>query len=140
MDDIVFYEEKSIISERNSIVEIEPIIYRLRNKVQINNEKFFNMLIAITEAVNNAIVHGNQCDKNKIVFFSIKSSLKKAVITIKDQGKGFDPNAVPDPREDENLLKESGRGIFLIKELSDEYSYKITPNGTQAELIFYFNS
>lgn len=140
MDDIVFYEEKSIISERNSIVEIEPIIYRLRDKVQINNEKFFNMLIAVTEAVNNAIVHGNQCDKNKTVFFSIKSSLKKAVITVKDQGKGFDPNAVPDPREDENLFKESGRGIFLIKELSDGYSYKITPNGTQAELIFYFNS
>jgi serine/threonine-protein kinase RsbW len=101
---------------------------------------FFNMLIAITEAVNNAIVHGNKCDKNKSVFFSIQSTLDKVTVTVKDQGNGFNPYAVPDPREDENLLKESGRGIFLIKALSSDYSYKINSNGTEVRLVFNLNS
>ncbi len=140
MENTLFYEEMTITSERNSIIEIEPIIYRLREKVPIENEKFFNMLIAITEAVNNAIVHGNKCDKNKQVFFSIKSTPKKVVVIVKDEGKGFDIDSIPDPREGENLLKESGRGIFLIKALSNNFSYKINSKGTEVKLIFNINS
>jgi|DewCreStandDraft_4_1066084.scaffolds.fasta_scaffold00378_11 serine/threonine-protein kinase RsbW len=140
MDEIVFFEEKRIVSQRNSIVEVEPIIYRLKDKVQIKNEKFFNMLIAITEAVNNAIVHGNKCDKKKKVYFSVSATPKKVKVTVKDQGHGFNIDDVPDPLQEENILKESGRGIFLIKELCDDYSYKISPKGTKLVLTFNLNS
>ena len=83
----------------------------------------FAIKLALEESLNNAIRHGNMCDPDKTIAvrFSIDSS--RAAITISDQGKGFDPNAVPDPTADENLEKPCGRGIMLMRAYMDEVRY-----------------
>jgi len=94
------------------------------------------MLIAVTEAVNNAIIHGNKCNPQKEVIISIEGKTEEIIITIKDHGGGFDPSMVADPRQPENLLKEHGRGIFLMKEISDQLSFRSNKSGTIVILNF----
>ena len=93
-----------------------------------------NIIIAVTESVNNAIFHGNHQDPTKDVqlhYFKDKSRLG---FVIEDQGKGFDFENLPDPTLPENLEKETGRGIFLMKNLADEV--KFTDNGRIVEINF----
>lgn len=94
------------------------------------------ILIASIEGVNNAIVHGNKLDESKTVKINIKICDKKICITISDQGKGFDPNKIPDPTIPENIENISGRGVFLMKKLSDEITFE--NNGTTVKMIFNF--
>ncbi len=80
-------------------------------------------MVAVTEAVNNAIIHGNGKDKNKEVDLSLEIGKEKLFFTIKDQGKGFNPDALPDPTAPENILSIGGRGIFLVKNLADKVDF-----------------
>jgi len=95
-------------------------------------------MIAVTEAVNNAIKHGNQNDSTKNVSLSL--SLEQGLIKFKieDEGIGFDHGNLPDPTAPENLEKPGGRGIFLMKHLSDEVEF--AEGGRIVELSFYINS
>jgi len=91
------------------------------------------MGMAVREAVINAIVHGNQSDPAKVVFidFTIHSAPNaiELSVCIRDQGAGFDPGEVPDPLAPENLLKTSGRGIFMMSQFTDEVSLQRAPEG-----------
>ena len=127
---------KTLKSERKAIKEIEPLMFDLRKKIHMRDDKFYNMLIAVTEAVNNAIIHGNKCNPQKEVIISIEGKTEEIIITIKDHGGGFDPSMVADPRQPENLLKEHGRGIFLMKEISDQLSFRSNKSGTIVILNF----
>jgi serine/threonine-protein kinase RsbW len=95
-------------------------------------------MIAVTEAVNNAIKHGNDGDKSKNVSLSL--SLKDSLIqfVIKDEGSGFDYENLPDPTSPENIEKIGGRGIFLMKHLSDQVEFK--DKGKEVQLSFYINN
>ena len=99
-------------------------------------DKYYNILIAVTEAFNNAIIHGNKCNNDKKVGFDIIADEESIQIVIKDEGKGFNPDNLADPREPENLMKDSGRGVFLIKELSDECDFMHTSTGTSVKMVF----
>lgn len=117
---------------------IESFIDNAREKFHLNDDIYGNIMIAVTEAVNNAIKHGNDSDKSKNVSLSL--SLKDSMIqfVIKDEGKGFDYENLPDPTAPENLEKVGGRGIFLMKHLSDEVQF--TEKGKVVQLNFYTNT
>ena len=117
---------------------VESFIDNAREHFSISDEHYGNIVIAITEAVNNAIVHGNKLDKLKMASISIKFENRALSFTITDEGPGFDYNGLPDPTAPENLEKETGRGIFLMKHLSDEVHFD--DSGNQVELVFYLDS
>jgi serine/threonine-protein kinase RsbW len=93
------------------------------------------LLLSVTEATTNAIIHGNKSDESKLVSIDVKKVDGELVIKVKDHGKGFDPGKVPDPTEPENLLKDSGRGIYLMRVYMDDVRYNITPDGTEITLV-----
>jgi serine/threonine-protein kinase RsbW len=89
----------------------------------------FRVDMAIREAVTNAVVHGNREDETKEVEVTISSSPGELEIEVSDQGSGFDPAAVPDPTDPDNILKTSGRGIFLIRSFMDDVQWSMRPAG-----------
>ncbi len=123
-------------SEKTSMSQIEPLMNDLRRKVAISDERFYVLLIAVTEAFNNAIVHGNKLNKEKIVEVKVISTSALITISIKDEGCGFNLEDIADPRAPENLLKENGRGVFLIRSLIDFVEYETCPKGTTIHMNF----
>ena len=123
-----------LASDVSSVVQIEQLIDMVCENFYISEDNYGNILIALTEAVNNAIVHGNKLDKAKSVNLSLEASNKEVCFIVKDEGKGFDQTKVPDPTLPENLNKLSGRGVFLMNSLADEVSFD--ENGTSVKLTF----
>jgi serine/threonine-protein kinase RsbW len=117
---------------------IESFIDNAKERFELEDDIYGNIMIAVTEAVNNAIKHGNNSNKSKNVYLSLflDDSLLKFIV--KDEGKGFNYETLPDPTSPENLEKPGGRGIFLMKHLSDEVEFK--DNGRIVELSFYMNA
>ena len=95
----------------------------------ISEELAFGIDMAVREAVTNAVIHGNEQDEQKAVELTLKSSPEAVEITVHDQGQGFSPEEVPDPTEEENILKTSGRGIFFMRTFMDEVTWSIRPGG-----------
>ena len=116
---------------------VESFIDNAKDQYQLNDDIYGNIMIAVTESVNNAIIHGNQSDSKKSVHLQL--ALEKSLIKfiVEDEGGGFDYNNLPDPTLPENLSKPGGRGIFLMKNLCDEVSFK--KEGRVAELSFYLS-
>lgn len=85
--------------------------------------------MAVREAVTNAVVHGNKLDEAKVVEVKLRNTPEAFEISVHDQGSGFNPNDVPDPTKDENLLKTSGRGIFFMRNFMDEVNWSAGPTG-----------
>ena len=127
-----------IPSLSENIRMIESFIDNAREKFQLNDDIYGNIMIAVTEAVNNAIRHGNEGNSSRNVSLSL--SLEDSVIRfrVEDEGMGFDFHNLPDPTSPENLEKPGGRGIFLMKHLSDEVEF--IEKGRVVELGFYINS
>jgi serine/threonine-protein kinase RsbW len=126
-----------IASKIENLREVEKVVDEIATKYQLKNELYGNILIAFLEAVNNAIVHGNKQNEEKDVIVNITIEKGELHIVVKDQGKGFDYENVPDPTAPENIENISGRGIFLMRKLSDKLIFD--ENGTKAELIFYLD-
>jgi serine/threonine-protein kinase RsbW len=130
---------KTISIQIPSIMEnirmIESFIDNAKEKFHLEDDIYGNIMIAVTEAVNNAIKHGNAGDRLKNVFLSL--TLEESIIkfVVKDEGRGFDFDNLPDPTSPENLEKPGGRGIFLMKHLSDEVRFK--EGGKIVEMSFY---
>ena len=116
---------------------IESFIDNAREKFQLDDDIYGNIMIAITEAVNNAIKHGNQSDSSKNVSLSLSLDDSLIKFIVEDEGQGFDFENLPDPTAPENIEKPGGRGIFLMKHLSDEVKFK--EGGRIVELSFYMN-
>ncbi|MFY0688319.1 MAG: ATP-binding protein [Cyclobacteriaceae bacterium] len=114
---------------------IESFIDNAKEKYDLNDDIYGNIMIAVTESVNNAIVHGNSNDKNKNVDLKLSLEKNSLKFTVTDQGEGFDYESLPDPTAPENLDKIGGRGIFLMKNLSDEVSFQ--NDGKHVEMTFY---
>jgi serine/threonine-protein kinase RsbW len=114
---------------------IESFIDNAKDKFNLDDDIYGNIMIAVTESVNNAIMHGNKNDRTKNVTLSLSLNDNVINFRIKDEGKGFDFQNLPDPTSPENIDKPSGRGIFLMKHLSDEVNF--SKNGSTVELCFY---
>lgn len=127
-----------IPSITDNIRMIESFIDNAKDKFHLDEDMYGNIMIAVTEAVNNAIKHGNSGNSAKNVFLSLTLNENLLKFVIQDEGTGFDHDNLPDPTSPENLEKPGGRGIFLMKHLSDEVQFK--EGGKTVELSFYMNS
>ena len=116
---------------------IESFIDNAKEIYKLDDDIYGNILIAVTESVNNAIRHGNNEDPTKNVALSMFLEEGSVRFIVEDQGTGFDFNNLPDPTSPESLEKIGGRGIFLMRHLSDEVHFR--NQGREVELIFYFN-
>lgn len=126
-----------IPSLSDNIRIVESFIDNARDKFNLNDDIYGNIMIAVTESVNNAIKHGNKNDKGKNVSLSLHLNDEVIRFIIEDEGQGFDYMNLPDPTAPENIDKPGGRGIFLMKHLSDEVNFR--DNGRVVELCFYFS-
>ncbi len=110
-------------SDPKNVHRIEDFLLKMNATLKINEEKFSTLLVVVTEAVNNAIIHGNKRNPQRKVVVTCLRNGHVLVVKVKDEGKGFDPDAVPDPIHEDNLLRESGRGVFLMRQLMESVSY-----------------
>lgn len=124
-----------IESDPNNLITVEEFVNYFTVDLNIDHDKLSGLLLAVTEATTNAIIHANKCDINKKVKIKVELIEKQLFIHIFDEGKGFDPSKVPDPTQPENLLKDSGRGLYLMKVYMDDLKYNVTSEGTETILV-----
>jgi serine/threonine-protein kinase RsbW len=124
----------SILSNIDNVALIENFIDSLCVDIDISEDDYGNIFVAIIEAVTNAIKHGNKNDATKYVFVDAVYDNGVLEIDIKDEGLGFDYNNLPDPTLPDNILKFSGRGIYLIRSLSDKLEFY--EGGTLLKIFF----
>ena len=136
MSESVSKKDITINSSVENLNFVEKEIESIFDDFNFSEEQFGNVLIAVTEAVNNAVHYGNQEDVTKVINLNFTSIKNKLVVTIKDEGDGFDYESLPDPTDPDNLEKLEGRGIYLMKHLSDSISF--SENGSKVELVFKF--
>jgi serine/threonine-protein kinase RsbW len=125
-----------IPSMSENIRIVESFIDNVKEKFNVDDDLYGNIMVAVTESVNNAIKHGNKLDKSKNVILSAGCDENALTIKVEDQGDGFDYDHLPDPTAPENIDKVGGRGVFLMKHLCDEV--KFTEAGRTVEMVFYF--
>jgi serine/threonine-protein kinase RsbW len=127
--------EMVIPSKSNQIQKVEQYAEKLAHKIGFAEDEIDGLAIAITEVTANAIYHGNKSDPNKKVYVRFTTLNDSMTITVRDEGKGFDPKKIADPSKPENLLKDSGRGIYIIRALMDEVSFNFSKGGTEITLV-----
>ena len=130
------YKRFKIESNISNLRIVENAIDEVMNEIGITQENYGKILVSTLEAVNNAIMHGNKYEKDKIVDVEISFKNEKLKIKISDEGKGFIPEEVPDPTIPQNLEALNGRGIFLMSKLADEIKYSKRGN---AVTMFFKN-
>ena len=128
------HQTLKINSNAQSLRLVERLVADICEVYDVNEDVYGNMLIAVTEAVNNAIVHGNKNDHDKFVKIGFESDDKQMIFSIADEGQGFNHAGIPDPTDPTNLDKVSGRGVFLMASLSD--SIRFEDNGSKVYLGF----
>lgn len=127
--------QMTIPSSLEHIESVERLAEKAADAMKFSEEEKDSLAIAVTEAVNNAIIHGNKQNKDKTVSISFGLEGKRLTVSIEDQGKGFDPDKLSDPLAPENLLKESGRGIFILSTLMDDVKFDFEGDGTRVIMI-----
>jgi serine/threonine-protein kinase RsbW len=123
-----------IKSDAQHLRQVERLIEDVCQLYDVNEDAYGNMLIAVTEGVNNAMAHGNQSNPNKFVRISFVAENDTLIFSISDEGNGFDYTNLPDPTDPENISKISGRGVFLMSTLSDSILFE--DNGKRVLLGF----
>lgn len=127
-----------IASSLSNITKVEALIDRVCDELGLNEDFYGNILIAVTEAVNNAIVHGNQSVESKQVTIEVDHEGTNLTFNVIDTGVGFDFQNLLDPTAPENIEKPDGRGIFLMKNLSDDVNFDL--NGSKVSITFAVNA
>lgn len=121
-------------SNQDSFNTIEGDLRNLIKPFNLNQEKFGEILVSLTEAITNAVRHGNKFDASKHVAVEFVGDESRLYFRVSDEGNGFDYNAVPDPTSPENILTCGGRGVHIMKALADELNY--SDSGRTVELEF----
>jgi serine/threonine-protein kinase RsbW len=124
----------SLNSNPRNVDKVNNFVENLASKFRIAPDTYGNILISLTEAVNNAIIHGNRQDESKFVEVKTETRNGKIAITVKDEGRGFDYQNLPDPTSSEYICKCGGRGVFLMRQLSDRCRFH--DNGRTVEMEF----
>ena len=121
-------------SKVDNLKKVESFLNDLVPVYGINDDMYGNILVSLNEAVNNAITHGNQKNESKYVVVSSANRGKFISFQVSDEGSGFDYESVPDPTAAENLFNIRGRGVFIMKQLSDNIIFE--REGSTVELQF----
>jgi len=126
-------------SRSENISLVEKLIDDVCNEYKVNEDYYGNILVAVTEAVNNALYHGNRLNPDKLVDVKFEPTNSDSVLVFRvtDEGQGFNIDDLPDPTNPENLEKISGRGVFLMKSLSDKIEFD--NEGRTVEMQFKLN-
>lgn len=124
----------TLTSSFEEIERLEPFLEALQEKAGFGDDRFERIRLAVNEAVTNAVLHGNKEDASKNVHITARREKNRVVISVQDEGPGFNPETLPDPLKEENLLKDSGRGIFLIQQYADEVEF--SENATKLTMRF----
>lgn len=128
----------SVPSSLEYLRDVDEFVEGKLKKLGLDQSQLADVAISVTEAVTNAIVHGNKNDRGKKVKIDLKIEKLKIVITVKDQGDGFDPGSLSSPVEGENILKKVGRGVFILKSLMDKVNFIFQPEGgTIVKMVKY---
>ncbi len=122
-------------STLESVNKAEELSNQLAAQAGFDEDECQKISMAVREAAVNAVLHGNAYDPKKKMTFSYEKSVDELVIRIADQGKGLDVAKIPDPLAPENLLKQSGRGIFLMRAFMDEVRFRTLDPGSEVTLI-----
>jgi serine/threonine-protein kinase RsbW len=122
-------------STLESVDRAEQTAGRIATELGFGEEQVYQISMAVREATVNAVQHGNRYDPQKKVELTLERGERSLVVSVRDQGNGLDVEHVPDPLAPENLLKQSGRGIFLMRAFMDEVRVKSSPSGTEIVLI-----
>jgi serine/threonine-protein kinase RsbW len=123
-------------STLESVDQAEHVALELARESGFDEEDLDRIGMSVRECMVNAVVHGNRYNANKKVVLSLSRTPERLTIRIADQGEGFDPNELPDPVAGDNLLRHSGRGIFLMKTFMDDLQVRrLQPAGTEVTLI-----
>lgn len=125
----------TLSSDYQSLVDVEGLVDSVCEEFGVQADAFGNVLIAVSEAVNNAIQHGNKENVAAKVYLQVATDSTHFCIQVKDEGGGFAFQDLPDPTAPENLLKDSGRGVFLMKNLADEVEF--IHSGNTVNLYFH---
>jgi serine/threonine-protein kinase RsbW len=128
-DDIIVIPSDTIY-----LAAVDDFISNKLARAGISPSTIADLSISASEIVNNAIIHGNAKDAKKTVKVKVEFKQDEVYIFIKDQGKGFNPDIIPNPTDKENLLKKVGRGIFIARSLVDSVDFNITDEGTEVVL------
>lgn len=131
-----FCQSRSLLlnSKPENITLVESFVQQLRSNSLVSDSMYYNVLLVLTEAVNNSIFHGNGADPDKNVKVLASVKRNNLFLTVSDEGKGFFPEKLADPTSPERLTQQNGRGVFLMKQLSENVSY--TDNGRKVEICF----
>ena len=126
--------KRVVPSDPDLLPELEEYIINIAEELNLDDTKINNIALSFSEAISNCMKHGNRFDKSKTVTIIVTITESKLIILLKDEGKGFNLDAVPDPTKPENILKDSGRGIHIMKNFLDDLRYNFTPQGTEVIL------
>jgi serine/threonine-protein kinase RsbW len=127
-------------SSIESVERLEQTAEEVARKAGVGEDEVFRISMAVREAAVNAVLHGNRYSPDKRIFASFEAIGQDLVIRISDQGEGLNPDTLPDPLAPENLLRGSGRGIFLIRSFMDEVKFRQLHPGTELTLVKHLRS
>ena len=125
----------TLSSTMESVTEVEAAADRLAEEAGVDEDNRFHIAMAVREAAVNAVLHGNEYDPSKKIAVSLENTGSALIFTIADQGRGVDPETLPDPLAPENLLRGTGRGIFLMRSFMDEVHFRQLHPGTELTLV-----
>jgi len=133
--------ERFLDSTLESVDSAEELAVQEAEKAGVPEDDLHKIAMSVRESMVNAVVHGNRYNAHKKVRLSVSKGPREFVVKIADEGDGFDYEHLPDPLAQENLLRHSGRGIFLIKAFMDEFQVRrLDPAGTEVTLVKYLVS
>ncbi len=121
-------------SNPRNIGRVEALLKKLGKSIRLDEIQFHKLMVSLTEAVNNAIIHGNRSEPARRVRITCEVLPGWLLIMVDDEGKGFKPERIGNPLAKENVLRESGRGIFLMRTLMDKVEFDFGKGGTQVRL------
>ncbi|HAP36798.1 MAG TPA: ATP-binding protein [Bacteroidetes bacterium] len=123
----------SIPSSRKNITLVEKFFHTVNDSFKLPEERLHALLVSVTEAVNNGIIHGNKNDESKHVVVTCSKKGKTLTVKVHDEGKGFKPEDIANPLHEDNLLRTGGRGVFLMKAFMQSVTYN--EQGNEVTLV-----
>ncbi len=134
------YGRITIPSSLDYLPKVDEYVEGKLRELGVDEDRLADIAVSVTEAVTNAVLHGNKNDLTKKVQVKLKADSSRVEITVEDQGNGFNPESIQSPVEEGNLLKEAGRGIFILKSLMDEIDFVILPRkGTTVKMTKFLS-
>lgn len=128
--------ERLMDSTLESVDHAEELAVKMAERAGVDEDELMKIGMAVRESMVNAVVHGNRYNAHKRVRFAIAANSEHFTVQIADEGEGFDFSAIPDPLAQDNLMKTSGRGIFLMRSFMDEFRMRhLESGGTEVTLV-----